>query len=100
MTLKGVYPHRSAHGFFFECPGCGIDLADDHHVHADECPCRAKASDAKGLTPRQVLAKAMQERLKGDYGHDLPEIDFYDEADEAIGALLDAGFMIVEVTPR
>ena len=98
MTLKGVYPHLTAHGFFFECPGCGIDLADGHHVHADECPCRVRSTDARCLTPRQVLAKAMQERLKGDYGHDLLEIDFYDEADETIGALLDAGFAIVEAT--
>lgn len=42
----------------------------------------------------------MKDRLKGNYGHDLPEIDFYDEADDTIEAMLDAGFGIVEARPQ
>ncbi len=38
----------------------------------------------------------MKDRLKDNYGHDLPEIDFYEEADATIEALLNAGFVTVE----
>lgn len=42
----------------------------------------------------------MKDRLNGNYGHELPEIDFYEKAHATIDELIDAGFVIVEAKPK
>lgn len=67
MTLKGVFPIASRMAFLRmsrmrdRCRGFSSRPADEY-------PCRAKASDARGVMPRQVLAKAMKDRLKATIG--------------------------------
>lgn len=95
--IRRLSPSRGP-WLFLRTSGLRHRSRDDHHVHADGCPCRAKASGEKGLTARQALAKAMKDRFKDNYGHDLPEID--EEADATIETLLNAGIVIVEGKPQ
>lgn len=45
-----------------------------------------------------VVITTMRERLKGDYGHDLPPEHFYDDAEEIVDALMANGW-VVEMKP-
>jgi len=44
------------HGFFFECPWCGIDCADSRHEQLGDVPGRqVNPEAAAGLTPGETF---------------------------------------------
>ena len=49
------------------------------------------------MTPKEAITKAMRERMWCDYAHDLPDDQFWIDADAILDGLKDAGFIIVPV---
>lgn len=52
------------------------------------------------LTPREALIRVLKSVALGDFGHDLPDAEFYCDADMIIARLAAAGYVIGEAAGR
>jgi hypothetical protein len=62
-------------------------------VDNDDHPLQAR-------TPRDALIKVLGDIMAGDFGHTLPDSEFWADVDRIIARLADEGFVIAEAEGR